>query len=418
MAGPHPIDERSVAYGGWGAALGSAAALAFGPSTIAVLGLGLFIRPIQAEFHWARTEVALATTIVSYMIVLASPLQGWLVDRFGARRILLPSIPLFALGIAALSLLPPVHWIYYGAWVVLPLIGIGLFPLTYLRAVSTWFSERLGFALGLANSGVALGGALVPLAAGFMIPLCGWRTAYLGLAGLVLLTLPVVWWLVREKPGSALAAAVSDKPQAPGLDFAEAWRTPLFAQLSAGFLLLGVISTALVVHQAPLLLDAGMKPGRVALVQTVFGVFGLVGRLATGLLLDVMPAQLLMILFIIGTGAACSLYALGVHGDLAFLCAALIGLVFGAEFDVLAYVIKTRFGMRAFGKIYGAVFAVFQFGCGFGAAMLPLTREWYGSYRPGLWGFAGVMAVCAVVFAFIRSPARTPPLASLSPQTL
>jgi MFS family permease len=395
-------DEESLWYPGWRVVLGSVIALAFGPSTIAVLGLGLFIRPLEADFHWPRTEIALATTIISYMIVVISPLQGLLIDRFGARRVMLPSIPAFAIGIAALSLLPPVHWIYYAAWAVIPILGMGLFPLTYLRTVSTWFQRRLGLALGIANAGVALGGALVPLIAGALIAHYGWRSAYLGLAAIVMfVTFPVAWWLVREVREDRELSAVVAVPA--GLTFKEAARTPAFALLSAGFLLLGVINTALIVHQTPLLLDAGMKPGRVAAVQTVFGIFGLLGRLLTGLLLDILPAQLLMIGFVIGAGVACALYASGVHGDVAFLCAALIGLVFGAEFDVLAYMIKRGFGVRAFGKIYGAIFAIFQFGAGCGAALLPMSRDWFGSYRPGLWGFTGLMALCALVFLFVRS---------------
>src|SRR5690606_7028727 len=80
---------------------GSIVGLAFGPSVIAVLAISPFIPPIEAEFGWSRVQVSLAVTIVSYMIVLVSPLQGYLVDRFGPRRVVLTSIPLFALGLAA-----------------------------------------------------------------------------------------------------------------------------------------------------------------------------------------------------------------------------------------------------------------------------------------------------------------------------
>jgi MFS family permease len=123
------LPESAPTYPGWKVVAATAAALAFGPSTIAVLSLGLFMRSFEAEFGWARTQVALATTIVSYVIVVVSPLQGWLADRFGARRLILWSIPAFGLGIAALALLPPVLWVYYLAWVVVPFLGVGLFRL-------------------------------------------------------------------------------------------------------------------------------------------------------------------------------------------------------------------------------------------------------------------------------------------------
>jgi MFS family permease len=392
--------ERSLAYPGWRVAGASAAALAFGPSTVAVLSLGLFMQPLQAEFHWSRTEVALATTIVSYMVVLVSPLQGWLIDRFGVRKVMLPSIPAFGLGIAALALLPPVHWIYYAAWVVIPFLGVGLFPLGYLKAVGGWFRERLGLALGMANAGVAVGAMLVPLIVGALIASHGWRAAYVGLGAIVLvLTLPAVWLFVRERPADAPSAMAQPLT---GDRFSEAARTPAFALLCLAFLMIGVMNTAMIVHQVPLLIDGGMAPARAALVQTVFGLFGLFGRLLTGLLLDRFPAKAVMVAFVLGGAAACGLYALGAGGNLAFVCAALIGLLFGAEFDVLAYMIKGRFGMRAFGRIYGAVFAIFQFGAGFGAALLPMARDRLGSYAPGLWVFAGLLVVAAVAVACLR----------------
>jgi MFS family permease len=392
--------ETDARYLGWRVVAASAAALAFGPSTIAVLSLGLFMGSFQREFGWPRTEVALATTIVSYVIVVVSPLQGWLIDRFGARRIILWSIPAFGLGVAALSQLQPVHWMYYAAWVAIPFLGVGLFPLGYLKVISGWFDQRLGLALGLANSGVAIGSILIPIIVGLLIHSYGWRQAYIGLGIIVLLfTLPLVWIFVHEN---------GEGPQTPvpraslvGATFSIAVRTRTFTLLAIGFLLVGVATTAIIVHQVPLLTDAGMSPRKAALVQTVFGIFGLMGRLVAGALLDRFRATRVMIVFVIGGVAACSMYAMGAGGNLAFLCSALIGLLFGTEFDVLAYMIKRHYGMRSFGKIYGVVFAVFQFGAGFGAALLPLARDHFGSYAAGLWVFAALLIGAVATFAGI-----------------
>ena len=404
--------ENSPRYPGWTVVLASAVALAFGPSTVAVLSLGLFMRPLQADFGWTRTDVALATTIVSYMVVVVSPLQGWLIDRFGVRRVMLPSIPAFALGIAALSLLPPLHWVYYAAWVVIPFLGVGLFPLAYVKAVSGWFRGRLGLALGVTNAGVAVGAMLVPLVVGFLIQGYGWRSAYLGLGCIVLfLTFPIVWLFVRERPVDAPGGEAA-RPMT-GDSFGAAARTPTFALLAVAFLLIGVMNTAMIVHQVPLLVDGGMAPGRAALVQTVFGLFGLFGRLLTGTLLDRFSPTRVMIVFILGGALACGLYAMGAAGDMAFVCAALIGLLFGAEFDVLGYMIKGRFGLKSFGRIYGAIFAVFQFGAGFGAALLHMARDRFGSYAPGLWIFTGLLVAAAIAVACIRGGFKTEKLADV-----
>ena len=100
--------------------LGSTMGLAFGPSVIAILAISPFIPPIEAEFGWSRVQVSLAATIVSYMVVLVSPLQGFLVDHFGPRRVILTSIPLFALGLASLYWLPDNRAVYYTIWLSYP----------------------------------------------------------------------------------------------------------------------------------------------------------------------------------------------------------------------------------------------------------------------------------------------------------
>src|SRR6185295_12822447 len=99
--------ESEASASGMLTVLGSVVGLAFGPSVIAVLTISAYIQPIEQEFHWTRVQVSLAFTIVAYMIVLMSPVQGFFVDRFGPRRVVLTSIPVFGLSLAALYFTPP-----------------------------------------------------------------------------------------------------------------------------------------------------------------------------------------------------------------------------------------------------------------------------------------------------------------------
>ncbi len=407
-----PIEqERSLGYRGWTVVVGSMVALAFGPSTVAVLSLGLFIKPLQADFGWTLTEVSIATTIISYMVAIVSPLQGYLIDRFGVRKVMLPSIPAFALGIFALSTIPPVHEIWWAAWVIIPFLGVGLFPLGYLKGVGSWFRERLGLALGLTNAGVAIGSILTPAIVGYLLVNFGWRAAYQGLAAIVLfLTFPVVFLLVRERRAEAPAEGVEAKAVS-GVTFAVAARTPTFLLLAAAFVCIGIMNTAMITQQVPLNIDRGMSPSQAPLLVAWFGVCGLVGRVLTGALLDRFPVKAVMIVFILGGALACAVYAAGASGVLAFACSGLIGLLFGAEFDVLGYMIKGRFGLRAFGKIYGVIFAIFQFGAGFGAWLLPWTKQNLGSYGLGLWIFTGLLIVAAAAVSFVRGGFKTEMLA-------
>jgi MFS family permease len=100
-----------------------------------------------------------------------------------------------------------------------------------------------------------------------------------------------------------------------------------------------------------------------------------------------------------------------------FLCAALLGMVLGAEFDVLSYLLKRYFGMRAFGKLYGVIFAVFQFGAGAGAALLPIMRQASGSYRSGLLTFSAATLVCAWLLVLLYRGGRTAQVPGHSPHS-
>ncbi|MBB4008795.1 MFS transporter [Allorhizobium taibaishanense] len=93
-------------------------------------------------------------------------------------------------------------------------------------------------------------------------------------------------------------------------------------------------------------------------------------------------------------------------GSLVFLSAILIGMVYGAEFDVLSYIIKRSFGLAAFGRIYGTIFAVFQLGAALGATLLPLSRAQFQSYAPGLTAYAVALAVSGVLFVLLKEQPR------------
>src|SRR5262252_1929255 len=203
--------------------LGSTIGLALGPSVLAVLTISPYIVPIQEEFGWSRVQVSLAFTIVAYMIVLVSPLQGFFVDRFGPRRVVLTSIPLFALSLAALYFTPKNLLVYYVLWALVPVAALGLWPLGYLQAVSRWFDRKLGLALGVANAGIGLGSTLVPMIVRPIIAQYSWRHALLALGGLVLfVSWPVVFLTFRVPTSEETARMIRGAKKTFGLTFGEA----------------------------------------------------------------------------------------------------------------------------------------------------------------------------------------------------
>ena len=376
--------------------LGSVVGLSFGPSVIAILAISPFIPPIEAEFGWSRVQVSLAATIVSYMVVFVSPLQGFLVDRLGPRKVILTSIPLFALSLASLYWLPDSLPIYYTIWVLIPLFSIGLWPLGYLQAVSQWFEKKLGLALGCANAGIGVGSTIVPLIVAALIAGYDWRTAFLGLAAIVFfVTWPVTFFTIKELSGEEVQAT---KGSASGTTFRDAIREPVFFMLCAAFFLLGLTATSLVTQQVPLLIEAGWSQTDASFVQALFGFALLFARVFIGFIIDHFFAPRVMQIVSVGGAVSCVLYAIA--PDAGILSALLLGFLLGAEFDVLAFLIKRYFGNVAYGRLYGVIFGVFYLGSGLGIVGLAAIRQAFGSYDAGLFMAAGILLSCVVLTAF------------------
>jgi MFS family permease len=398
MASTKPLSEATAP--GILTTFGSVVGLAFGPSVIAVLAISPFITPIEQEFGWSRVQVSLAVTIVSYMIVLVSPLQGVLVDRFGPRRVVLTSIPLFALGLAGFYFQQNNLFAYYALWALIPILSIGLWPLGYLTAVSRWFDRRLGLALGCANAGIGVGSTIVPLIITALIAAYDWRTAFLGLAACVLfISWPTVYFCLREPSKTDQFAKQRAAQKAFGVPFSEARRQPAFFVLLAAFFLLGLTATSLVTQQVPLLIEAGWTQTNAAYVASTFGFALLFARVLVGFVIDHIFAPLVMLTVSIGGALACVLYA--VYPDAGVVSAILLGLLLGAEFDVLAFLIKRYFGNVSYGRVYGVIFGVFYLGSGLGIYGLSLSRQTFGNYDTGLFIAAGVLATCAVLVSFL-----------------
>jgi hypothetical protein len=237
---------------------------------------------------------------------------------------------------------------------------------------------------------------------GGLFPFAGWRSAVLTLSLLIVfVSWPVVAYCLREPSAAEVAARKqAGASRSFGLSFEAARREPTFWMLNLGFFLLGVTATSLVTQQAPLLQDAGWTPAETARLQTTFGFGLLFARVAVGYIIDHVFAPRVLTTVSIGGAVACVLYAL--YPDVGYVSALLIGFLLGAEFDVLAFLIKRYYGNAAYGRVYGVIFGMFYLGSGIGIWGLPKIRELSGNnYDNGLYVAAVILLASAVLMAFM-----------------
>ncbi|MES2258226.1 MAG: MFS transporter [Pseudomonadota bacterium] len=391
-------------YPGWLTAFASLIGMTLGPSCVLVFCFGTFVVPLEREFGWGIGAISLGATLITVMIVLTSLTAGYLIDRVGARKLVLCSMPLFGAAVAGLALLDADIRYFYAGLALAALAGVGVWPISYNKLTANWFDRRLGTSLGLANAGIGIGAALLPAMLGWLIPAYGWRAGYLVLGVLaVVIPWPLCYFMLRERAAAPVSgtARMQVAPIAPaaGMSFAEVRRTPEFWLALGGFLVLGAASSGVVVHQVRILIDTGITPQKAAAMQSVLGIALIAGRIGTGWLLDRMAVSRVMVVLCLLAAMSLGLLAAGAPFGTAPLCALLIGFIIGAEFDVLGYMIPRYFGRRAFGRVYGAVFAVFQVAAAVTIGMLGALRASQGSYGPGLTGVAILMLAGALLFS-------------------
>ena len=229
--------SSKIFYGWWVVLVaGVGLSLSYGP--IIVITFGVFLKPLSQEFGWSRAGISLAFSLANLVYSGALPLIGRLVDRLGARKVILPSVLLFGLGVMSFYFLSASLWHFYALYMLMGAVSSGLLP-AYSKVISRWFDQKRGLALGLAMAGIGVGGFLTPPLAQALITTVGWRQAYVVLGLLVIgITMPVVGLFLKETPqrmglwpdgAMVVPAAVAKRDgQEPGLSGREAWHTGAF----------------------------------------------------------------------------------------------------------------------------------------------------------------------------------------------
>jgi MFS family permease len=396
----HTASSLTDSPRGWSVVMAAFFGLALSYAMFTVFAFGTLVKPLQAEFGWSRAEMSFALTITNITVVFGAPLLGYLIDRTGVRKLLLPSIVLMALAVASLTQLQGNIWYFYAVFFAITFFGIATLPLSYSRVVIAWFEQRRGLALGIALAGFGVGGALVPEVAKTMIDLYGWRSAYwLFSASILFVSLPLAALFLKESPGQAGtegAAAPS------GLSARQAARTRTYWLVLVSFFLVGIGITSVLSQLVPMLIDRGMSFTDAARCMSTLAVALIFGRVLAGFLMDRFFAPYVTAGFIIfGLAGGIVLLAMGAVGPWAFLAAALVGLATGSEISEIAFIIGRYFGQFAFGQIYGIMFAGFQLGSAISAPLMGFYYDNIGDYVGALWLVAALALLSAVLVAML-----------------
>ncbi|HCL48895.1 MAG TPA: hypothetical protein DHW86_05200, partial [Rhodobiaceae bacterium] len=188
---------------GWAVLLGAFIGLGVGLASMVYYSTGIWIRPWQEEFGWTRAEIGFQQSISVLVMVVLAPVVGRLIDRYGIR----PVTAISLLGYASFLLLFPFMdgslSMLYALSFGYAIFGIGTTGVSFTRAVNAFFVKNRGLALGIA---LTSGGVMAYAIPRFMTPFVaenGWRAGYVVMFLIVLVSTPLVYFLLRDKPETA-----------------------------------------------------------------------------------------------------------------------------------------------------------------------------------------------------------------------
>jgi len=341
-------------------------------------GWTLFVNPIDDKYHWGRASIQVAFTLFVLVETWLIPVEGYLVDRFGPRWVVMGGAFLVAIAWSINSVASTLPMLYVAA--AIGGIGTGCVYGTCVGNALKWFPGRRGLAAGITAAGFGAGAAITigPIAS--MIKTSGYEQAFLvfGLiqGGIVF----VMSWGLQVAPASLQASKVKADQTAHGYTPAEVLRSPCFWVLYLMFVLVASGGLTMAASMAPIAKDFKIEKEPVELFGMMMPalVFALslnrvldgVGRPFFGWVSDQIGREYTMaIAFIIGAG---SLYILSQSGTNPTVFVIVTALYFGVYGEIFSLFPATQ------GDTFGAKYAASNAGMlytakGSGALLVPVA---------------------------------------------
>lgn len=341
-------DEYARGYAGWRVVWACAAGSFF--AGIPLQTYAIFLRPVADQFGWTRQSASTGYAMLALVAAIAAPLVGRVIDRFGARRVIIPALAITGLALMSLSALTSSLAHFYVVCGVIGLAVIGASPVAYSRVIFGWFDAHRGRALGTMLAGGMVSAIVLPPITVSLIGALGWRTAWLVLgAAIIGGGVMIVTAFLHERPVPRATAA----GDIPGATIGEALRSRLFWTLIVSIFGAALMMSGAIVHVPALLTDRGLTPQSAALVLSVMGGANLLSRVVSGWLLDRYAAPRVAAVQLAVGAIGGLLMANAATLPSAATAAFLIGAGSGGEIDVNPYLLARYFGLRSLATLYG-----------------------------------------------------------------
>ena len=388
---------------GWKSLLAATIGTMCGIFTLTNYTQGFFVGPVTSEFGWSAPQFFLSYTVLMCSGLLTGPLIGYIAQRVGLRTVGIVGLIGHSLAYVVLSLNTGSLMLWYLSWALVAILGAGSLPIIWTGVLNNWFTKHRGKAIGITMAGTGLGAFLLPPIVEFLIANHGWRTAYRGIGlGALLISLPIVFALFKEKPDSSTATdgeVMANKVETWGLTTKDAMRTKQFWILGAVLFLTVIVVAGLLSNFERIMTEQGFERSSIAQIAAVMGLTVIIGRLMVGALVDRFWAPgVAACFFLVATLGLLILVGTQVTMATALLVAVMIGLAAGAELDLLAYLTGKYFGPAHYPAIFGLIIAFFTVGAGIAPPLFGIAAQMFQGYGTMLSISIGLLLVSILLF--------------------
>jgi MFS family permease len=369
----------------------------------ALYGLPFFYDFMVRDLGWTRAQV---TSGNAYSKLLVGPifgfLAGWIVDRFGPRRLMLIGIFMAGAAIVGLGQISSLAFFYF--FYLFNALGyVCGGPLPSQVLLSRWFGRSRGKAMGIAYIGIGLGGAIVPLLADSLTRGLGWRGALAALGVLmVAIALPLAWTVRENPPGWHKPSGQGDiAPIGP------VFRRVAFYLLAVGSMCsIGAVGGTMQNLKLFLSLDQKLPQASIAQVLSLVLVSSIAGRVLMGWLADRFPKKQVMLLIYTIVACAIPLLFYASSNAALYLFALVFGIGLGGDYMIIPLMAAELFGVRVLGRLMGVILTADGVAEALSPMAVALIRDATGSYRTGFVVLIVLAAVGALAVSFLPSPRR------------
>ena len=362
-------------------AAATAFAALFSAVGIGLYGLTFFYDFFVKDYGWTRQQVTSGNAYAKLLIgPLFGYLAGWLIDRYGPRRLLLVGVLMAGgamIGLGWVSTLAGFYLCYI--FNALGYVFGGPLPVQVL--LSRWFTKARGKAMGFAYLGIGIGGTVVPGLAYWLTTTYGWNRA---MQVLGLLMIAIAWplaWVVKDAPPAFIA---DQKARATVAPLGEVLRAPAFYLLLVGSMCsIGAVGGTMQNLKLYLSLDQPYGQGEIARILSLVLAGSIIGRLLMGWLADRWTRKYVMLLIYLIVALSIPLLFLADSWVMLHVFALLFGIGLGGDYMIIPLMAADLFGVQRLGRVMGFVLTA----DGVAEAVSPMIvaglRDRMGSYRPG-----------------------------------